>query len=49
MEKVKTSITMDKDLYDEIVKLSEKEERSFSQQISFIAKEYIAKLNQNRG
>lgn len=41
MEKTRTTITIDQDLLDEITKLAEKEERSVSQQISFILRDYL--------
>ncbi|HEY5576221.1 MAG TPA: toxin-antitoxin system protein [Clostridiaceae bacterium] len=41
MEKVKTSISIDKDVYDKIKELGEKEDRSFSQQINKILKDYL--------
>lgn len=45
MEKVKTSISLDKSVYDDVKKLSEKEDRSFSQQVNRILKEYIEKTS----
>lgn len=41
MEKIKTSISLDKDVYDKIKEISEQEDRSFSQQVNRILKEYI--------
>lgn len=41
MEKVKTSISIDKNIADEIKKEAEKEERSFSQQLNKILKDYL--------
>lgn len=43
MEKTKTSITIDKDLYEKIQQLADKKERSFSQQVSYILKEYLSR------
>lgn len=45
MSKIKTSISLDKDVYDEIKELSENEDRSFSQQVNRILKEYIEKTS----
>jgi len=42
MEKVKTSISIDKNLYDMIKSESEREDRSFSQQLNKILKEFLA-------
>ena len=41
MEKVKTSISIDKDIFDSIKQLGEKEDRSFSQQVNSILKDYL--------
>jgi len=41
MEKTKTSISIDKDIYENIKELASKEDRSFSQQINKILKEYL--------
>lgn len=43
MEKIKTSISIDKDVYNKIKQISEKEERSFSQQLNKILKDYLKK------
>lgn len=43
MDKIKTSISIDKDIYDKIKLVAEKEDRSFSQQLNKILKEYLAK------
>lgn len=43
MEKVKTSISLDKDIYDKIKALGEDEDRSFSQQVNKILKDFIKK------
>lgn len=45
MEKVKTSISLDKSVYDDVKELSENEDRSFSQQVNRILKEYIEKTS----
>lgn len=41
MDKVKTSISIDKDVYDKIKEIGEKEDRSFSQQVNKILKEFL--------
>lgn len=41
MEKTKTSISLDKDIYEKIKVLGSKEDRSFSQQLNKILKDYI--------
>lgn len=43
MEKVKTSISIDKDVYEKLKELAESEDRSFSQQLNKILKDYLAK------
>lgn len=43
MEKVKTSISIDEDIYNAVVKIAEEEDRSFSQQLNYILKKYLAK------
>ena len=42
MEKVKTSISLDKTVYDKIKELGKLEDRSFSQQVNKILKDFIA-------
>lgn len=41
MEKIKTSISLDKDIYDKIKNIGESEDRSFSQQVNKILKDFI--------
>ncbi len=41
MEKMKTSITLDKDVYDSIQKVAENEDRKFSQMVNKILKDYL--------
>lgn len=41
MEKIKTSISLDKDIYDKIKSIADKEDRSFSQQINNILKDFL--------
>jgi len=43
MEKTKTSISLDKDIYDKIKEIGENEDRSFSQQVNKILKEFLSK------
>jgi len=43
LEKIKTSISLDKDVYQKIKELSEKEDRSFSSQLNKILKEFLTK------
>jgi len=45
MNKIKTSISLDKNVYDDVKKLSEKEDRSFSQQVNKILKDHIKKTS----
>ena len=41
MSKVKTSISLDKDIYDKVKAIAEREDRSFSQQVNKILKDYL--------
>ena len=41
MEKVKKSISLDKNVYDKVKAISDKEDRSFSQQVNNILKEFL--------
>ena len=41
MKKVKTSISIDEDIFEKIKVISDNEDRSFSQQLSKILKEYL--------
>ena len=41
MEKVKTSISLEKNIYDKIKELGESEVRSFSQQVEKILKDFL--------
>lgn len=43
MEKVKTSISLDKDVYEQIKEVADNEDRSFSQQVNRILKEFLEK------
>lgn len=45
MEKIKTSVSLDKEVYEKIKGIAEKEERSFSQQLNKILKDYIRKTS----
>ena len=49
MAKKKITITIDRDLHDKILKLSEKEKRSFSQQICKLAEDGLNKDSVGRG
>lgn len=40
MKKIKTSISLDEDIYNKIKQLADKEDRSFSQQVNKILKDY---------
>ena len=41
MEKIKTSISLEKNVYDKVKAISDKEDRSFSQQVNNILKEFL--------
>ena len=41
MKKVKTSISIDEDIFEKIKVINDNEDRSFSQQLSKILKEYL--------
>lgn len=43
MAKVKTSISLDDDVYEQIKSIGEKEDRSFSQQVNKILKDFLKK------
>lgn len=43
--KNKVSITLDEDIIQEIKKLAEKDDRSFSQYINMVLKEYLSKVD----
>lgn len=47
--KTKVSITLDTDLIEIIKELAEQDDRSFSQYINLILKEYIKHLNNQTG
>lgn len=42
MEKIKTSISLDKEVYDKIKSIGENEDRSFSQQVNKILKVFLS-------
>lgn len=46
-KKEKVSITLDPDIIEKINELAEDDDRSFSQYINMILKEYISKKNRN--
>jgi len=41
MGKVKTSISIDEELYEKVKEIADKEDRSFSQQINSMIKEFL--------
>lgn len=41
MSKIKTSISLDENIYKAIKEIGENEDRSFSQQVNKILKEYV--------
>lgn len=41
MAKVKTSISLDDDVYEKIKSIGEKEDRSFSQQVNKVLKDFL--------
>ena len=41
MAKFKTTVSIDKNVYDKIKNIGEQEERSFSQQINKVLKEFL--------
>lgn len=43
--KSKVSITLDEDIIQQIKELAEDDDRSFSQYINMVLKEYISKMN----
>lgn len=43
MEKAKTSVSLDKDIYEQVKVIADKEDRSFSQQVNRILKEFLEK------
>jgi len=47
-EKVKTSISIDKDINDKIAQIAEEEDRSFSQQLNNILKDFLRKYNKEK-
>jgi predicted DNA-binding protein len=46
--KSKVSITLDDEVIEEIKKLAENDDRSFSQYINLILKEYLSKIEDNK-
>ena len=41
MKKTKTSISLDKDTYDKVKEIADKESRSFSQQVNKILNDFL--------
>jgi len=48
LEKVKTSISIDKDVNDAIAKIAAEEDRSFSQQLNYILKDFLKRLEASK-
>jgi len=48
MKKVKTSISIDEDVNDAIAKIAEEEDRSFSQQLNNILKDFLRKYKAHK-
>lgn len=46
--KSKVSITLDSDIIDQLKKLAEKDDRSFSQYVNMILKEYLSQENKKK-
>lgn len=46
--KTKVSITLDTDIIDSIKELAEKDDRSFSQYINLVLKEYLKEIKDNQ-
>lgn len=44
MEKVKTAISLDKEIYDKVRNISIKEDRSFSQQVNNILRDFLKSI-----
>jgi predicted DNA-binding ribbon-helix-helix protein len=42
MDKIKTSISLDKEVYEKIKDIGKTEDRSFSQQVNKVLKDYLA-------
>ncbi|MEH2941603.1 CopG family transcriptional regulator [Lachnospiraceae bacterium KK002] len=47
--KIKVSITLDEEIINEIKKLAEQDDRSFSQYVNLVLKEYLKEKNSNQG
>lgn len=46
--KLKVSITLDDDIIVEIKKLAENDDRSFSQYVNLVLREYLSKQDENK-
>ena len=46
--KSKVSITLDSDIIDQLKELAEKDDRSFSQDVNMILKEYLSQENKKK-
>ncbi|MFA4834936.1 MAG: hypothetical protein WC749_02525 [Dehalococcoidia bacterium] len=49
MPKYKTSISIDRDTYDKVLKIAEKEKRSFSAQAEYILEKWLRDRLQQEG
>lgn len=47
--KSKVSITLDADIIEKIKEMAENDDRSFSQYVNMVLKEYISKENRTKG
>ncbi len=47
MEKIKTSISLDKEIYDKVRDISIKEDRSFSQQVNNILRDFLKSIEKD--
>jgi predicted CopG family antitoxin len=44
MTKVKTTVSLDSEVYEKVKEIGEQEDRSFSQQVNKILKDYLKQL-----
>ncbi len=42
MSKTKTSISLDKEVYEKVKEIAEKEDRTFSQQVNKVLRDFLA-------
>jgi predicted DNA-binding ribbon-helix-helix protein len=45
MKKIKTSISLDENIYNQVKEIANKEDRSFSQQVNNILKDFLGSLD----